>query len=338
MRALVAHTIGEPDQVLQLKSLPIGQPGPGQALVRVQAAPVHASDLHILRGRYGFMPEFPAVLGVECVGRVQALGPGTDGFNIGERVITVGVAGTWQEYLIADTRRLLPVPDHLSDSTAAQLIANPLTALLLVTRELDVRPGEWLLQTAAGSTVGRLVIQLAAHLGFRTINVVRRRAAVEEIRALGGTEVICTQDENLRQRVTEIAGEAGVAKALDCVSGQVGADVSRSLAPGGQLVVYGALATHRQTNPEALTMPVFARSLIYETKIIRGFWLFRWFTTTSPDEAARALGEVRDLVTDGVLDIPEGQSFPLERFAEAVTLAEAPAHGAKPLLIFDGDD
>lgn len=337
MRAIVAHTTGEPDQVLQLTSRPIGQPGPGQALVRVRAAPVHASDLHILRGRYGFTPEFPAVVGVECVGRVQALGPGAEGFKVGQRVVTVGVAGTWQEYLVADTQRLLPVPGHLSDSTAAQLIANPLTALLLVTRELDMRPREWLLQTAAGSTVGRLVIQLAAHLGFRTINVVRRRAAVEELSALGGTEVICTQDEDLRQRVAEIAGESGVVKALDCVSGQVGADVFRSLAPGGQLVVYGALATHRQINPEALTMPVFARSLIYGTKIIRGFWLFRWFATTSPNEARRALGEVRDLLADGVLDIPEGQSFPVERFAEAVTLAEAAAHGAKPLLIFDGN-
>ncbi|WP_223280865.1 hypothetical protein [Streptomyces antnestii] len=81
------------------------------------------------------------------------------------------VAGTWQEYLVIDARRLLPVPDHLSDSTACQLAVNPPTALLLVTRELDVQPGECLLQTAAGSTVGRLVIQLARHLGIRTINV-----------------------------------------------------------------------------------------------------------------------------------------------------------------------
>ena len=349
MRALVAAKIGEPTDVLRLESRPVPTPGAGQALIRVNATPIHASDLHVLRGRYGFSPEFPTVGGhMECVGRVEALGPDTEGPEIGERVVAVAVpaippgphvAGTWQEYLVADTQRLLPVPDRLSDSDACQLAINPLTALLLVTRELDVHPGEWLLQTAAGSTVGRLVIQLARHLGIPTINVVRRRDAVEEIKALGGDQVICTEDEDLLQRVPEIAGPAGVRKAIDCVAGHVGAQVSQGLAPGGELVVYGALSTHRQTDPTALTIPLQARSVIYETKAVRGFWLNRWFGTASPTDALRALTEVRDLVADEVLSIPEGEPFPLERFAEAIALAETPAHGAKPLFVFeDGRD
>lgn len=348
MRALVADKIGEPADVLRLESRPVPSPEAGQALIRVKATPIHASDLHVLRGRYGFSPEFPAVGGhMECVGRIEALGPNTEGPKIGERVATVAVpaipgppgVGTWQEYLVADTRRLVPVPDQLSDSSACQLAVNPLTALLLVTRELDVHTGEWLLQTAAGSTVGRLVIQLARHMGIRTINVVRRRGAVEAIKAIGGDEVICTEDEDLRQRVAEISGTAGVRKAIDCVAGQVGAQVSQALAPGGEVVVYGALSTHRQTDPAALTIPLLARSVIYETKAVRGFWLNRWFGATSPADALHALSEVRDLVADEVLSIPEGEPFPLDRFAEAIEFAEAPAHGAKPLFVFeDGRD
>jgi hypothetical protein len=80
-----------------------------------------------------------------------------------------------------------------------------------------------------------------------------------------------------------------VSKAIDCVSGQVGADVSRALAPHGELIVYGALSTHRQTDPDKLTIPVFARSLIYETKTVRGFWLFRWFTETAKDRMAATI-------------------------------------------------
>ncbi|MFR9768010.1 zinc-dependent alcohol dehydrogenase family protein [Nocardia sp. SC052] len=335
MRALVAGKIGEPTDVLRLESRPVPTPEAGQALIRVQATPIHASDLHMLRGRYGFSPEFPTVVGMECVGRIEALGPDTEGLRIGERVVTVGVTGTWQEYIVADTGRLLPVPDDLSDSSACQLAVNPLTALLLVTHELDVRPGEWMLQTAAGSTVGRLVIQLARHLGIRTINVVRRRDAVEEIKTLGGEEVICTADEDLLQRVTEIAGPPGVRKAIDCVAGEVGARVSQALAPGGEVVVYGALSTHRQADPAALTIPLPARSIIYETKVVRGFWLYHWLGTTSPQDALRALSDVRDLVADEVLNIPPGQPFPLEHFTEAVSLAETPAHGGKPLFVFE---
>ncbi|MEU3825793.1 zinc-dependent alcohol dehydrogenase family protein [Streptomyces sp. NPDC029080] len=344
MSALVAQGTGEPSDVLRLETRPVPAPGPGQALIRVKATPIHASDLHVLRGRYGFSPDFPAVGGnMECVGRIEALGPDTGGLRIGERVVVAAVpavpgpalAGTWEEYLVADRHRILPVPDSLSDSSACQLAVNPLTALLLVTRELDVRQGEWLLQTAAGSTVGRLVIQLARHLGVRTINVVRRRGAVEEIEALGGDEVICTEDEDLVRRVADIAGPSGVRKAVDCVAGPVGAQVSKALAPGGEVVVYGALSTHRQTDPAALTIPLQARSVIYETKTVRGFWLNRWFGTTEPADALHALSEVRDLVTGEALTIPQGRPFPLDRFPEAITLTESPAHGGKPLFVFE---
>ncbi|MDT5066860.1 MAG: NADPH:quinone reductase [Mycobacterium sp.] len=334
MRSVVAETMGEPSEVLQLQTGPIPEPGPGQVRIRVSAVPVEASDLHTVRGRYGFVPEFPVVPGIESVGVIDEVGSGTEHLTVGQRVVTVGVTGTWQEYVVADAGRVLPVPVGMSDSTAAQLLSNPLTAVILTGDELDVRPGEWLLQTAAGSTVGQMVIQLGAHVGFKTLNVVRRRSAVEDVLALGGTAVICTEDEDLRQRVADIAGPDGVSKAIDCVSGQVGADVSRALAPSGQLVVYGALSTHRQTDADKLTIPIFARSLIYETKTVRGFWLFRWFSQTPKDRIAAVIDRTTQLAASGALRVPEGQLFPVEKFSEAVSLAEAPAHGGKPLLTF----
>jgi NADPH2:quinone reductase len=334
MQALVAYGVGEPEEVLRLETRPVPQPARGQVRIRVLATPIHASDLHILRGRYGFAPPLPAVLGLESVGVVDAIGEGVDTLSVGQRVITVGVTGTWQEFLVADAERVLPVPQEMSASTAAQLLANPLTALLLVTSEFDVQPGEWLLQTAAGSTVGKMVLQLGKHLGFKTINVVRRRAAVAEIKALGGNEMICSEDEDVRQRVAEIVGADGVSKALDCVAGQLGADVSRALAPGGTMIVYGALSTHRQSEPDKLTIPLFVRSVIYETKIVRGFWLFRWFSTTPREQIGAAIGKTFKLVAGGTLQIPEGNALKLAQFKDAVTLAESPAHGGKPLFVF----
>jgi NADPH:quinone reductase-like Zn-dependent oxidoreductase len=335
MRSLVADRVGEPSEVLNLQSRPLPEPGPGQVRIRVTAVPVEASDLHTIRGRYGFTPQFPTVPGIESVGVIDELGSGTDGLTVGQRVITIAVTGTWQEYVVADAGQVLAVPADMSDSTAAQLLSNPLTAVILTSDELDVRPGEWLLQTAAGSIVGQAVIQLGAHVGFKTLNVVRRRSAVEEILALGGTAVICTEDEDLRDRVADIAGRDGVSKAIDCVSGQVGADVSRALAPHGELVVYGALSTHRQTDPDKLTIPIFARSLIYETKTVRGFWLFRWFTQTPKERMAAAINRTVQLADSGALRVPPGQPIPLEKFNQAVYLAEAPEHGGKPLLVFE---
>jgi NADPH:quinone reductase-like Zn-dependent oxidoreductase len=334
MRSLVADTVGEPSDVLHLQTRSVPEPGPGQVRIRVAAAPVEASDLHTIRGRYGFTPQFPAVPGIESVGQIDEMGSGTTGLSVGQRVVTVGITGTWQEFIVADADRVLPVPESMSNSTAAQLLSNPLTAVILTSEELDVRPGEWLLQTAAGSTVGQLVIQLGKHVGFKTINVVRRRSAVDDIFAMGGTAVICTEDEDLGERVGELAGTGGVSKAIDCVSGQVGADVSRALAPHGELIVYGALSTHRQTDPAKLTIPIFARSLIYDTKTVRGFWLFRWFTETQKDRLRAVIDRTMTLVDSDTLRVPEGQPIPVERFGEAVVLAEAPEHGGKPLLTF----
>ena len=123
MRSVVADTLGEPSEVLHLQTRPIPEPGPGQVRIRVAAVPVHASDLHTIRGRYGFTPEFPTVPGIESVGVIDELGSGTDGLTVGQRVITIGVTGTWQEYVVADAERVLPVPAGMSNSTAAQILS-----------------------------------------------------------------------------------------------------------------------------------------------------------------------------------------------------------------------
>ncbi|MEW9527447.1 zinc-dependent alcohol dehydrogenase family protein [Microbispora sp. NPDC049125] len=337
MRAVVAREVGEPGDVLTVERVPVPEPGPGQVLVRVDAAPVHASDLHIMRGRYGFAPRFPAVLGLECAGTVAALGPGVSadvpGLRPGRRVTTLGVTGTWQEFVVADASRVLPVPESLSTSTAAQLTITPLTAWLLVTG-LDLGRGDRLLQTAAGSTVGGLVIALSRHLGVHTLNVVRRRATAEQIHALDGAEVICTEDEDLPEQLARFTADRPIGKAIDCVAGQVGADVSHALAPGGELVVYGALSTHRQTDPAMFTVPVSAPSLIYGNKIVRGFFLPHWFATTSQHDVRRALESVTGLIEKSVMVIPEGQPIPAGEAVRAAHLAEAAGRGGKPLLVF----
>src|SRR6478672_5488614 len=105
MRSVVADTLGEPSEVLHLQACPIPEPGPGEVRIRVATVPVHASDLHTIRGRYGFTPEFPTVPGIECVGVIDDLGSGADGLTVGQRVITIGVKGTWQEYVVADSGR-----------------------------------------------------------------------------------------------------------------------------------------------------------------------------------------------------------------------------------------
>src|SRR5215218_4825602 len=186
------------------------------------------SDLLTVRGLYGSLPVPPATPGLEGMGEVAELGEGVRHLRVGQRVIPLGVAGTWAEFVVVPAAQLIPVPDAISDQTAAQFVVNPLTAWIMTIEELALRPGEWLLQTAAGSTLGRVVLQLAKRRGFKTINVVRRREQADELKSLGADEVICTDEEDIPERVKQITGKEGLRKAIDAVGGETGAAVGRA--------------------------------------------------------------------------------------------------------------
>src|SRR3712207_6800272 len=246
MQSVRFHEFGNPAEVLRVEEVERPAPGAGQVLVKMRARPINPSDLLTVRGLYGSLPVPPATPGLEGMGEVAEPGEGVNALRAGQRVIPLGVAGTWAEYIVAPAAQLIPVPDPVSDQTAAQFVVNPLTAWIMTVEELALRPGEWLLQTAAGSTLGRVVLQIARRRGFKTINVVRRRGQAEELKALGADEVICTDEEDIPERVREITGKEGLRKAIDAVGGETGADVVRALGRGGVMLVYGLLRSEER--------------------------------------------------------------------------------------------
>ncbi|WP_213767454.1 zinc-binding dehydrogenase [Caballeronia sp. dw_19] len=194
--------------------------------------------------------------------------------------------------------------------------------------------GDALLQTAAGSTIGRLVLQIAKLKGFRTINLVRRPEQVSEIQKLGGDVVICTADEDWQQQVTAAAGEKGILHAIDCVGGTVGAGVVRCLAPGGRVLVYGALSSHRQTDVSGFQMPVFVPQLIYKSSIIQGWFLFHWMAGLPLDESREAVETVLSYLASGALRLPLAKRYPISMIGDALASAESSGRDGKPLLDF----
>ena len=165
------------------------------------------------------------------------------------------VPGTWRELLVCPAERVVPVPDEVSDEDAAQALVNPVTAWALTMVEHRMQRGEWLTQTAAGSTLGRLILQLARSEGFRTIKIVYRRPQVSEIAKLGGDVTLCTEDDDWPAQLVKAGRGAGPSKAIDCVAGRIGAELARALAPGGRILVFGALSSHRQTERSARGNP-----------------------------------------------------------------------------------
>ena len=334
MKALIFRETGEPKNVLELAEIPTPPLGPGEALVRVLLTPINASDLHMVRGRYGYQPELPASPGIEAVGIVEAVGPGVQDPAIGTRVVFVNTWNTWREQIVCPAGKLVPVPDGLDDPAAAASYINPLTAWALTISAHKLKEGDWLLQTAAASSVGKFVLQLAQRYRFKTINVIRRREQESIIRNLQGDEVICTADEDLRARLQELTAGQGIERAIDCVAGELGAEIARNLAPAGVMLVYGALSSHRQTDPAKFSMPLFAPRLIYSTATVRGWWLPRWVPSQPLPEVRTATSDLLTMLSKGALTPAASVRFPVKDFQEAVRLADGEAGQEKVLLDF----
>ena len=222
MRSAIHTAFGEPAEVLELGDRPIPQPGPGEVRVKTTLAPIHNHDLWTIRGRYGYRPDLPAIGGSEAVGIVDALGDDVEGVSNGQRVAVASVHGTWAEYFLAPARLLVPMPEAIPDETAAQLIAMPLSALMLL-EFLEVDQGQWIVQNAANGAVGKTLAMLAAARGINVLNLVRRDAGVDELAALGIDHVVSTAQPEWQEIARAILG-SGLARAgIDSIGGAASA-------------------------------------------------------------------------------------------------------------------
>jgi len=326
MKAIVFEQFGEPASVLSLRELPSPEPGPGQVRVRMLAAPINPSDLLYIRGNYGKRPGLPSTPGFEGVGIVDSAGPGLYGrLLVGKRVVVPNsVTGSWAEAAIATARQAIPIPQNLPLEQAAMFFVNPATAYIMTRKVLSVPQGEWLLQTAAGSALGKMVIRLGKKFGFKTINVVRRREQIAELKSLGADVVLAEVDGDIAEQVQKATGGSGVRYAVDPVGGSTGSAVVRSLATGGKMLVFGTLAD------EPLSFS--PRELMTRDASISGFWLGNYMSRLRLLGKLKLIRTISSLMLEGVLVSEVGGAFSLDQFSEALTSAERPARGGKSLF------
>ncbi|HVJ56018.1 MAG TPA: zinc-dependent alcohol dehydrogenase family protein [Aliidongia sp.] len=325
MRSLVFQEFGEPSAVLKLTERPMPTPTPAGVVLRVTMRPINPSDLSIVRGHYGRLPKLPAVPGLEAVGRIEAVGDDVADWVPGQRVIPLGVEGTWTEAMAVPEQVLLAVPDEMPDQIACQMLVNPLTAYLLLFEVLKAKPGDWVIQSAAGSALGRMLIQLAAINGINLINVIRRRAAAEALKAAGAAHIVVTEDEDVAERVAAIAGRTPVIKAIDAVGGATGAKLMAALGYGGMFVLYGALSRE--------AVPIDPARLIFRGLTVKGFWLSDWFRATARETRDKTVGEVMKLLASGRMVPPVEAEYDLADYGQAVVHAERTGRLGKILLI-----
>jgi NADPH2:quinone reductase len=326
VKRVVFERPGPPAEVLRVQDdVPAPQPARGEVLVRMLASPVNPSDLMYVAGKYGLKPHLPATPGFEGVGVVEATGGGMLGWlRRGKRVAVINDrVGNWAEYTVTKARQVVPVPDDLSDDQAATFFVNPATALVMTRDVFAVPRGEWLLQSAAGGELGKMVIRLGRKYGFKTLNVVRRREQVEELRRLGADAVVVESDGPLQEQTAKIA-PGGIRYALDPVGGRTGSEVVASLTAGGRCLLYGSLTDE--------PLSVHPRHLLSNGVSVEGFWLASWAKAQGVLTMLKLFRRVRAMMREGVLQSTFAATYPLEEVAKAVEHAARPGKGGKVLL------
>src|SRR5712675_3125134 len=233
MRQLQLSAHGEPSDVIELKTVSEPVLGPEDVLVSIEAVPINPSDFLLVRGVYGVRPAFPFSVGSEGVGRVTQTGSKVDVALQGKRVLILPTyeQGTWADQVVVPVRNLVPLSDEADPLHLAMIGINPATAYLLLNRYVSLMPGDWIGQTAANSAMGQYVIKLAKLAGVKTLNLVRREEAAEQVRQFGGDRVVI-QSDNLHKDIEQALGGKKLSLVLDMVGGTPVGELAKSLKTG----------------------------------------------------------------------------------------------------------
>jgi NADPH:quinone reductase-like Zn-dependent oxidoreductase len=310
MRQLQLVAYGEPSDVIELNTVAEPVLAQEDVLVSMEAAPLNPSDFLLVRGIYGVRPAFPFSVGSEGVGRVTQTGSQVDVALQGKRVLILPTyeQGTWADQVVVPVRNIVPMSDEADPLQLSMIGINPATAYLLLNRYVSLMPGDWIGQTAANSAMGQYIIALAKLAGVKTLNVVRRKEAAQQVRQWGGDHVVL-QGDNLPKEIEEALDGKKLSLVLDTVGGTPVGELAKSLKIGGSLVVYALLSGQ---------FPALApRDLIYRGLTLHGFWLANWIRNAPRTEIQEIYQKLEDLVADGSLSAAVEHVYPLEQFKEA---------------------
>ncbi|TFW18692.1 zinc-dependent alcohol dehydrogenase family protein [Duganella callida] len=293
-------------------------PAANEVLIEVLYAPVNHNDLYLMSGNFPYHPAVPAVLGNEAVGRIISVGAGVSQVQVGDYVTPPLYSGTWRERMIVPAEGLFALPQEADLQQLSMIRINPLTASLILSEYVDLQPGDWIVQNAATSGVGRAAIAMAKARGLRSINLVRQSRQIDEIKAAGGDIVLLDQPGAAAQAAAQI-GDDKVRLALDGVASSSTARLIELLSPGGTIVGYATMSGQKSA-PGDLIQMMF--------KSISGHFFYQnrpQFRSKIP----ALLREAAQLVAEGKIVTPVARTYRLSEISQAIAHTQA---GGKVLL------
>ena len=311
-RAIRIHQTGGPEE-LKWEEVEVGDPGPGEVRLKQSACGLNYIDVY---GRSGMYPvgDLPAVLGMEAVGNVVAVGEGVEGLANGDRVAYPMALGAYAEERIIEADKLVRIPDSIDDESAAAMMLKGLTAHYLLFRTYPVQPGDSILVYAAAGGVGLILCQWANLLGANVIGCVGSEEKAQLARDNGCHHTILYRHQDIAKRVAEITDGVGVAAAYDSIGKATFTASLDSLRPFGVLATYG-----NASGPVEPFSPLIlaGKGSLYVTRPTLATHI------STPELLQEGADRLIDVVANGKVRMHVNQSFALADCAEAHRQLEA---------------
>ena len=310
-RVVRFHKVGGPE-VLQVEEVEVPQPGKGEVQIRVKALGLNRAESMFRRGQYLEEPKLPARLGYEAAGTVAAVGPGVQGFKVGDAVSTIpsfslNQYGLYGDLANAPAHAVTHHPANLSWEEAAAVWMQYLTAYGALIDIGKLARGDTVLIPAASSSVGLAAIQIANRVGAVPVALTRGKSKRQALLGAGAAHVIATDEQDLVKEVLGITGGKGARMVFDPVGGPTFAKLAQAAARLGILFLYGALS------PEPTPLPLF--DVLGKWATIRGYVMLE--ITSDPARLDRAKEFINAGLTDGSLKPLIARTFPLDKIVEA---------------------
>jgi len=317
------HEYGPPE-VLKFETIEVPSPGPGQIRVRNTAIGLNFVEVYYRRGTFP-VPSFPAVLGNEAAGVVEAVGSGVHSLKVGDRVVySDDIHGAYATYCIYPADRVALIPGTITDHQAAASFLKGLTARYLLKEVIELLPGDTVVYHAAAGGVGKIFCQWAKALGIRVIGTVSSAEKAAVAKAAGCVHVINYTTEDFAQRVLELTAGCGVKAVFDSVGKDTFSDSLSVLRPKGTLVIFGKASGSPPSIDPFLLAP---RSLKLTWPVLPVY-----VSTASELQAASA--DLFDAITSGLIEVGPERIYPFDQLITAHRdLEERRTTGAAVLVI-----
>jgi NADPH:quinone reductase-like Zn-dependent oxidoreductase len=315
-------------EVLQIVDVPIPEPGAGEVRIRVHALGLNRAEVMYRSGAYLQTPTFPAQLGYEAAGVIDAVGPDVGAFTVGDRVAVVPAFsfaeyGLYGELVLAPARAVVKLPDDIPWVDAAATWMAFVTAWGGLVHYARLSAGDVVLIPAASSSVGLAAIQVANMVGATPVALTRSAAKVDALKEAGAKHVVVTSEQGIAAEVLRLTDGGGARVVFDPVGGRTFAELVKATAVGGTLVLYGALSKDETPLP---VLEVLGRRLT-----IRGYVLFEATEDDAALEAAKRF--VLDGLRRGLLRPQIAKTFDFDAIVEAHRYLESNAQVGKVVVV-----